>query len=258
MTGTDGTESEYKVKSDADAYLGKACSVTFKDGTASLSVMKSGSGASGTVSSASFTIGSVKVSENARILDTVLSKTYNSSSCKRIYLQRLDGLNISSSKVLYCEKNASGEITDLILDNVTGDAYSYGIVASKTSNSSSGGNVTNESYTLDLGGTTMSYNLVRKIAKASPIYALVNGNKVEQITEIKAYSNTVSSLTNTYAAIGNSKYKLSDGVLVYKVDGLSSVTRMALDDAVNGSYKLTAYYDKPESEGGRIRVIIAR
>ncbi len=258
MTGTDGTESEYKVKSDADAYLGKACSVTFKDGTASLSVMKSGSGASGTVSSASFTIGSVRVSENARILDTVLSKTYSSSSCKRIYLQRLDGLNLSSSKVLYCGKNASGEITDLILDNVTGDAYSYGIVSGKTSSSSKDGNVMSESYTLDLGGTTMSYNIVRKIAKASPIYALVNGNKVEQIWELKAYSNAVSSLTNTYAAIVNSKYKLSDGVLVYKTDGLSGVTRMALDDAVNGSYKLTAYYDKPESEGGRIRVIIAR
>ena len=27
---------------------------------------------------------------------------------------------------------------------------------------------------------------------------------------------------------------------------------------ISGSYKLTAYYDKPESEGGRIRVIIAR
>ena len=167
-------------------------------------------------------------------------------------------MNLSSSKVLYCEKNAAGEITDLILDNVTGDAYSYGIVSGKTSSSSKDGNVMSESYTLDLGGTTMSYNIVRKIAKASPIYALVNGNTVEQITELKAYSNTVSSLTNTYATIGNSKYKLSDGVLVYKVDGMSSVTRMALDDAINGSYKLTAYYDKPESEGGRIRVIIAR
>jgi hypothetical protein len=33
--------------------------------------------------------------------------------------------------------------------------------------------------------------------------------------------------------------------------------KIPIEDAINGSYKLKAYYDKSESEGGRIRVIIA-
>lgn len=261
MAGTDGTTSEYKVKSDLEKYIGKACSVTFADGYASLSVMSSGGSLSGKVSSSSFTIGSSKVADNVRILDTVLTKAYDASSCKRIYLQRLDGLTLSSSKVLYCEKNSSGEITDLILDNVTGDAYSYGIISDKSSvysRDSGGSYLSNESYTLDLGGTTMMYSAVKKLAKATPVYSIVNGNSVEFMDSLKAYSGSVSSLTHTEATINGSKYKLSDNVLIYKVDGLTTVNRLALDDAINGSYKLTAYYDKSEAEGGRIRVIIAR
>ena len=34
--------------------------------------------------------------------------------------------------------------------------------------------------------------------------------------------------------------------------------RLTMDEAINGNYTLTAYYDKLESNGGRIRVILAQ
>ena len=56
---------------------------------------------------------------------------------------------------------------------------------------------------------------------------------------------------------GNRSYTLSDQVLVYERRGsqyyLSSLAR-----AESGGFTLTAWYDKAESEGGRIRVIVAR
>ncbi|MCI5604499.1 MAG: hypothetical protein MR413_05295, partial [Clostridia bacterium] len=73
--------------------------------------------------------------------------------------------------------------------------------------------------------------------------------------ELKEYGGTISRLTDTYAVIGNKQYKLSDRVLVYRKTG--TVMRIPLEEAQNGSYKLKAYYDRTESEGGRIRIIIA-
>lgn len=267
LAGTDGVESEYEVSnSGSSSYLGRVCKVTFKDGKATLNGTSGSANVSGVVSG--YKIGSTPLSENARIIDTVISKTYEVSSYQRIYPQRLNGIDIKSSKVLYCEKNAAGEITDLILNDVTGDAYPYGIVYDKSSNiishkdetdsTKTTQEVTGESYTLDFGGTKLSYNLIRKIAKGTPIYAFISNNTVNQIQELKAYSGRISSLTHTTAQINNQNYTLSDKVLVYKKDRSLNILQITLDDAINGNYQLTAYYDKAESDGGRIRVIIAQ
>ena len=58
-------------------------------------------------------------------------------------------------------------------------------------------------------------------------------------------------------AAGNRKYTLSDQVAVYEFRGnryyLSSLAR-----AEEEGRTLTAWYDKEESQGGRIRVIIVK
>ena len=56
---------------------------------------------------------------------------------------------------------------------------------------------------------------------------------------------------------GNQKYTLSDSVLVYELrDGryyLSSLAR-----AEDSTATVTAYYDRAESSGGRVRVIVVK
>ena len=75
---------------------------------------------------------------------------------------------------------------------------------------------------------------------------------------LKRYPSTVSVLTQTTATIGNTEYKLSDEVVVYEDRGILTYNKISLNDAINGDYTYTAYYDKEESNGGRIRVIIAK
>lgn len=85
MAGTDGVESEYKVKADASVYLGKVCKVTFKDGVATInSISSSSGGVSGTAYASAQTIGTSKISDSARIIDTFVAKTYNMVAYKRV------------------------------------------------------------------------------------------------------------------------------------------------------------------------------
>ena len=72
----------------------------------------------------------------------------------------------------------------------------------------------------------------------------------------KEYKGNISQLTSEYAVIGGNKYKLSDKVVVYKNTGIQTYDKISLNDAISGSYTYTAYYDRAESSGGRIRIII--
>ena len=54
------------------------------------------------------------------------------------------------------------------------------------------------------------------------------------------------------------KYTISDHVAVYVQNENLDYTLTTLARVQEGEYVFTAWCDKPESEGGRIRVIIAR
>ena len=76
--------------------------------------------------------------------------------------------------------------------------------------------------------------------------------------QLVAHSSNISELTRTEALIGSQKYLLSNDVVVYHRKDASTYMKIPLDDAINGNYRLTAYYDKAQTSGGRIRIIIAQ
>ena len=258
LVGTDGVESEYEVSNSGDRYLGYVCRVTFQNGKASIQKIGSSGGLSGSVSASGRTIGGVKVSESVKILDTVVSNSlYDSALYKRIYLQRLDGISINSANVLYYEKNSSGEITELILKDVTGDAYKYGIIESKNGSNEMGSVA--ESYTLNIDGSLYTYSQgIQGLGVRTPIQAVLDNSGIKSFNKLNNYSGNIEDLTHTTAMINNTTYQLSDSVIVYHINKSYDIQKITLDSAINGNYRLTAYYDKTESRGGRIRVIIAQ
>ncbi|MCC8169530.1 MAG: S-layer homology domain-containing protein [Oscillospiraceae bacterium] len=248
LVSADAVVNEYATTNDYSGYIGTVCKVAFSDGKASVTKQTSNT-VSGIVDGTEYTIGSYKFADNVKILDTVVSDLYDVALYKSVYPQRLDGLTIASSSVLYCAKNSSNEITEMILKNVTGDAYSYGVFLSRANGSS--GYV----YTIDVDGTQLTYSTTMEMAsKVGCKVALSNGT-VERAESLKSYSGTATKLTSTTITIGGQQYKLSDRVAVYLKT--STLMKIPIDDAINGDYKLTAYYDKTESSGGRVRVIIA-
>lgn len=236
IVSTDGTVYTYPTASDRSSLEGSVVRARISNGEATLGSV-SASGVSGYVSRADMTIGSMKVADDVKILDVAYANS-SVSLYTKTYMQRLDGITISSDSVKYYKTNSSGEIAELILQNITGDMYSYGVVVS------GGIDIDNATYSF----TGMTYG--------AGVQATISGGTIKTATKLASYSGTVDELTTEYAKINGNQYRLSDKVKVYlKKDTKYMLT--SLNEAVSGNYTYTCYYDKAEDKGGRIRVIVA-
>ncbi len=79
--------------------------------------------ASGTFSAGGDALGSTALAEDVEILDTT-----GEGMAGTIRPSRLAGVTLDSGDVRYYTTNAAGEINRLILDNVTGDLWTYGVL----------------------------------------------------------------------------------------------------------------------------------
>ena len=255
----DGNSYEYKTKSTYSSYLNATVSITFKDGYATLSVLKSDGNLSGTVDASARTIGSTAVSSEVQIIDVNAIDKYTTANYVSVFLQRLDGVKIIASEVLYYEKNSKNEISTLILNNVTGDTYQYGVVTSASS-SSNGMNVSG-SYTYDIDGVSQSVNTngsMYNIVSGQPAMFFISGNQVASIKPLSQLGTVQKVTSTTVTSSSGDVYLLSSDVVVYQKTATYQYLKIPLNDILdNEQYKVTAYYDKSQVGGGRIRVLIA-
>ena len=96
----DGTEIDCATDSNYNSWVNKIMSVSFTGGKAKLSLLTSPGTVSGTVHAEKMLIGSSKLSKDVKILDVGYIEQGEPSAYKSIYIQRLDGISISSSDVL--------------------------------------------------------------------------------------------------------------------------------------------------------------
>lgn len=208
-------------------------------------------GLSGKVSSDGSSLGNYTIASDVEIMDT-----YEGNGL-RVYPSRLTGVSLASRDVRYYEVNARGEISRLVLDDFTGDLHQYGILAELTEIDIPGSTALSGYYGLLLEGQPMT------VATSGTLYAARKGpvqivgsvskpDKISSLTEVK-----IDRVAGNLVYSGSRSYTLSDTVQVYQyLNGsyqLSNLTRVQELDC-----KLTAYYDKAESDGGLIRIIVAR
>lgn len=250
LVTADGTVYTYPTSTNQENNERKVIKAQLKDGVATIGVLSDAS-LSGYVSYQNMTIGSKKVASDVKILDTTSSYLEKIPLYTKTYMQRIDGISLSSSQVAYYATNSSGEISELILVNVTGDMYSYGLVTQGYSQNTGATKIDVDSTIYE---TTSFQNLTRGTGARVSIDSLGNITSAQQLVK---YSGTVSELTSTYAEINMNKYLLSDKVKVYKKTDITSYSQISLNEAISGNYSYTCYYDKTQDKGGRIRVIIA-
>ena len=166
----------------------------------------------------------------------------------KTYMQRLDGMELTSSNIRYYATNSKGEITELILNNATGDAYVYGIVTKGYDSDRGGATVQADNSSYSVANTSLAYACGAKLA--------IDGMNVVNSYNLKSYSISKGNLTTAEAYSGSNTYRLSDKVAVYYKNS-AGIMQISLSDAVNGNYRYNCYYDKSEDKGGRIRVIVA-
>lgn len=202
-------------------------------------------------------LGSYTLADDVQIIDT-----YEARTPIRVYPQRLANVNFTGDMVRYYVRNAQGEITHLILNDVTGDLHKYGVITDVNEVDVSipgGGFMISSSYTYDVGGQELVFG------SSSAVYNLSKGPcqvKMDSDTNIERLVNLnqikLSGVSGT-TAVGtdNREYTLSETVAVYVVVNgeyqLSSLARIQ-----GGNYTLTGWYDKDETAGGRIRVVVAQ
>ena len=206
------------------------------------------------------TLGSNKVAGDAKILDVGTTDRTMPSLYAVIYPARLDNVNINADKVLYFHKNGAGEIDELILNDVTGDSYTFGIA--KSVQNVSMGLALNGSYTYIVNGTEYSYatsNTIFSISGGSGIRltSAANPYSISALTELRG-SAGVTSQTNL--SCGGRNYAISPNVQVYEKESRfeAEYSLIPISDIVGSDgYDLIAYYDKLPENGGRIRIIVA-
>ena len=248
--GTDGNTYRYPVESRS-LEAGTLVRVTNSEDGVEIRGLSS-TKLTGRVSSDGKTLGRYTLASDVQIIDT-----YETCTPIQVYPSRLAGANLTGSTIRFYALNAQGEISHMILEDATGDLHQYGIITGVSEVSA--GLVTNSAYTYDVGGVkqvftsdTTIYNL-----KSDPCQVKMESDttveRLYNLTEVEV--DSVNG--NTIVDAQNHSYTLSDSVAVYVYES-GEYQLTSLDRVSGGDYRLTAWYDKPESEGGRIRVILAR
>lgn len=190
-------------------------------------------------------IGTVEFAENVEILDVCEGRGL------RIYPARLAGMTLKTEDVLHFVTDTNGNITHLILDDVTGDLKQYGLITKVNRNE--GATSTGYSYECILDGQETVISNAFSSYMISPggfsmITTLEGKHKVENLKHV-----TLSALNESTAHGGSTTYRVAENVVVYELrDGeyyLSSIGAVA-----NGDFELVGYYDTD----GWIRLILAK
>jgi hypothetical protein len=172
---------------------------------------------------------------------------------------RLSGVTLARERIRLCILNTDDEISHLILNNVTGDLFSYVLLTgvsesvSETSMSVSGaysyladgkpGSVSGSSvYFLRHGGAVLQYDSNGGISS------------IKNLTEIAPSSIGADTLI-----AGGRTYELGDGVQVYIRSGTEYYYASGPEDVSDTSrYTLRAWYDELGAPaGGKVRVVLA-
>ncbi len=243
-----GTEMEYASTQEwVDA--GDMVTVSYENG--GVRVSSAGSSLSGKVDASLRTIGAARVASDAFITDTYDSRVTSVS------LSRLDGMTLSDSEVLYY-KAENGEITELVLNDATGDAREYGIL---TKAKSSGSNMSlSGSYTYDLNGTQKTLNTQNSSlgVGTGPMVLVTENGEVTGMRNLSAVSGRVTAVDSSSVTAGGKTYSFAYDVVVYTKDSSGNYKTAQLSDAAAAGSKASFYYDydRGPDAGGRIRIIV--
>ncbi|MCM1283231.1 MAG: S-layer homology domain-containing protein [Muribaculaceae bacterium] len=262
---TTGSIREYPVDRLQDYALQTPVEILYSYGRAVVQKVSLRS-LSGTVSGDAGAFAGYGIAENARIVEYRDKDTYGIVPGKR-----LAGLTISYGNLLYYHLNEKNEITDMVIKDVTGDNYTYGILLSATEllaeeevpgTAANPVPVTKEkwygNYTYQIGDgirsvSTEGYSFGLEGYKG-PVQITVN--EQQQVTSMKRLNSfTVLSVTEPTVSDGAGAYMLADDYSVYlKVKDEYYATTLAKVKNIS-DYTLTAYYNG--ASGGRVRIIVA-
>ncbi|MDH8678804.1 S-layer homology domain-containing protein [Fusibacter bizertensis] len=204
--------------------------------------------------------GNYKLAKDIEILDTTFAGEY-----KTIYPQRLNDIMLFSNDVRYYSLDSEGAINRLILNNVTGDLNSYGVVTNVDETTTVIDNVDPIPDTVVVSGIYkyLVNGIPGVFTKNSDLLGIGNGPVVltykdGQVSDMSTlYGLSLSAVTATTVTANNIIYGISDSVQVYQYIG-GDYFLVNLETISNlNEFNLVGYKDGGHRAGNLIRVIIA-
>lgn len=251
---TDGVVHTFSVSQRGAYTVGSLVSASMADGGTTIKQVTAKS-LSGAVNKAGTALGDKTLAGDVQILDTTTSGDW-----VKIYPSRLAGYTLTTDDVRFYVTNTDGEITHLILDEVTGDTWSYYYLTSapeKTDGTVSG------SYAGLKDGSTVSLDNNGKLFGTTTGGAGVQFNSDGQVKNMRQLQSvSLDSLSSVSAMGGNTTYTLDTAVQVYlryrDATGSMHYTQVALSAVNAADYKLTGWVDNfGFTAGNRVRILIA-
>ncbi|MBQ3118246.1 MAG: S-layer homology domain-containing protein [Clostridia bacterium] len=257
-----GEACEYISNKDYSSMLNRAVFVTLNNGTATVSANVTNNNISGrfTWTSSVHKLGSDTVAPDVKIIEVSTTNSYEKSSVASVFPQRLNGTTLSSSTILYASKNSDGEIDSLILEDITGDMHTYGILTSAKSSSSSMS--VSGSYEYISNGNISSVSTQNKAFSVSSGQAVkivsADGRSVTSLSPLpKAATGKISSITGSEITVGGKTYTMADNVQIYQKKSYE-YTMLTIDELneMKSDHSANLYQDKAITSGGRVRIIV--
>ena len=255
----DGENTEYKAKRDMSSYKNSVVEVKFDGELVTLTKVNSKNvNINGKFNYESLMIDNIPVSKNVKILDIGTLDSEDSPLYKCINPQRIDGVKLTSSNVIYYEINEKNILTKLILKDVTGDYYQYGVVTKVTK-------VDNEmmlsgTYKFNVNGSEQTFATQNQIfgVDNGPAKIVITPTGITSMQNLTRAKGTVKDINHNYVTVNATHYLLDENVKIYYRNFEYDYMLVSMEEILaDKEYDIQgAYYDKSPSAGGRIRVII--
>ena len=245
---TDGTTRTFTA--NASIRVGSVVSISYSGGR---TVVRSigGKSLSGQVNRDGTKFGDLKFAPDVQILDTDRDGNY-----ALIYPSRLAGCRLDRDDVRWYATNEDEEITHLILNNATGDIYTYGLLTDVVE-ISTGLSITS-SYSYVINGTPgvhVPSGTMYNVENGGARFLYVDG-QIDGIRNLERVE--VDDITDTRLTADGKSYKISEQVQVYLRSGGTYLLTNLAAVGDTGSYDLVGWYDDLNvSAGGLIRIIVA-
>ncbi len=193
--------------------------------------------------------------------DVLIYEGINGHAANKIYLSSIDVDVIDRTSVDYYHLNDDGEVDIILLDDVTGDLYTYGVITVGTISTSSGTfTVTNKSLAIENGdGTTKAAqdnSLAIYDGEYGGLVLDADGDVAGTVLLTSAGEASLIAFDgDDTVVVDGVRYNIDADVQVYSEITDSWVTTLAVAKTYNTTFE--CYYDRSPDLGGKIRVIVA-
>lgn len=256
----EGNTVDYRTKQDYSERIGDIGKISFdEDGNALFGNLVPNASVTGKVDKNNNKIGDHWLTSDCVILERMYapSTRVGTATAQVIDIEDINVSELTAKHVLYAVTSGEfGDISMMIVENVTNNQYTYGVLKSMKGNSQSATAI----YEVFTNGTTVTKNasFYSKIGSGAGVAMILDGNSlasIKALTKVEGASR-LNAIDFSRVRAGSSTYKMGNDIQIVKKMG-SEYTSISSDEAQNYiGNTVSLYADTAISLGGLIRIVV--